>query len=621
MNNSEQALLKDGHGLPLAQALDPAFNLVAQFERHAAATPDAIACYAGKRSISYGELNTQANRLAHHLIHLGVGRESVVGVYLNRSIETLVSLLAIFKAGGAYVPLDVHYPQHYLELMINGAGLSQILCNAASETTLPPLTFATVNIDTLADVLASQPEVNPGLDLVPDQLAYVLYTSGSTGTPKGVEVPHAQVTNCLQNYCTQYPLGADERVAQRTTTAFAVSVKELFAALVSGASVVILADEVSKDPARLAAAIGDYGVTRLSIVPSHLEALLGSGAAATASLAGLRYCITAGEPLPKSVADRFKQQLPDTRLLNNYGCTEFNDITYQDVLSLEGDYQFVPVGFPIANSELYVLDAQLRPVPIGVPGELCVAGQSMPRGYRGRPDLTAEKFIEHPFSALPGARLFKTGDRVKRLPGGALEYLGRQDLQIKVRGFRVDARQVEYVMSGYPGVATPIASHWVEGEQLVGYFTQKSESPVDVLQLKRYLSGRLPGYMVPDVLVRLDSLPRLPNGKVDRRNLPPPIASLLNSGHYVAPETETEKALALIWAKLLNVPVEKIGRNENFFELGGHSLSAIRLLATLRKDFLYSSSLKEFFDSSDLKQLSQSVDSRIALMLSLLAEA
>ncbi|MES2822397.1 MAG: non-ribosomal peptide synthetase [Pseudomonadota bacterium] len=619
MNNSEQLLLNDGHGCRLERALDPAANVVAQFEQHAAATPDAIACYAGKCSICYGDLNTQANRLAHHLIKLGVDHESVVGVYLERSIETLVALLAIFKAGGAYVPLDVHYPRHYLELMINSAGPSQILCNAATEMMLPPVAVETLNIDTLADVLAGQPEVNPGLGLAPDQLAYVLYTSGSTGTPKGVEVPHAQLTNCLQNYCSQYPLNADERVAQRTTTAFAVSVKELFAALVSGASVVILADEVSKDPARLAAAIGEYGITRLSIVPSHLEALLGNQV--TASLSGLRYCITAGEPLPKSVADRFKQLLPLTRLLNNYGCTEFNDITYQDVLALDGDYQFVPVGFPIANTELYVLDAQLRPVPVGVPGELCVAGQSMPKGYRGRPDLTAEKFVVHPFSAVPGARLFKTGDRVKRLPGGALEYLGRQDFQIKVRGFRVDARQVEYVMSGYPGVATPIASHWAEGEQLVGYFTEKPESPVDALQLKRYLSGRLPGYMVPDVLVRLDSLPRLPNGKVDRRNLPPPVASLLSSGQYVAPETETEKALALIWAKVLNVPVEKIGRNENFFDLGGHSLSAIRLLATLRNDFFYSSSLKDFFDSSDLKQLSQNVDGRIALVLSLLAES
>ncbi|HRH78515.1 MAG TPA: amino acid adenylation domain-containing protein, partial [Cellvibrionaceae bacterium] len=515
-----QALLNESHGRRLERGLDPAAHVVAQFERHAAAAADKVACYALARSISYGELNTQANRLAHYLIKRGVGPESVVGVYLERSIETLVALLAIFKAGGAYVPLDVHYPQHYLELMINSAGLSQILCNGATQTTLPPVAVETLNIDTLADVLAAQPQVNPGLDVAPDQLAYVLYTSGSTGTPKGVEVPHAQLTNCLQNYCAQYPLEADERVAQRTTTAFAVSVKELFAALISGASVVILADEISKDPARLAAAIGDFAVTRLSIVPSHLEALLGSGIAA--SLTGLRYCITAGEPLPKNLVDRFKQLLPRTRLLNNYGCTEFNDITYQDVLALEGDYQFVPVGFPIANTEVYVLDAQLRPVPVGVPGELCVAGQSLPRGYRGRPDLTAEKFITHPFSALPGARLFKTGDQVKRLPDGALEFLGRQDFQIKVRGFRVDARQVEYVMSRYPGVALPIASHWVEGDQLVGYFTEQPGNSVDRLHLKRYLGGRLPGYMVPDVLVRLEGLPRLPNGKVDRRNLPPP---------------------------------------------------------------------------------------------------
>jgi amino acid adenylation domain-containing protein len=511
-----------------------------------------------------------------------------------------MALLGIFKAGGAYVPLDVNYPQHYLELMIENAGLSQIICNNSTEALLPRITATIVNIDTLTEVLTVQSEFNPGVNLIPEQLAYILYTSGSTGTPKGVEVPHAQVTNCLQNYCTQFPFDSHERVAQRTTTAFAVSVKELFAALVSGASVVIVADDVSKDPARLATAIKDYGVTRLSIVPSHLEALLASGADITTSLSTLRYCITAGEPLPKSVADRFRQLLPATRLLNNYGCTECNDITYQDVFSLEGNYQFVPVGFPIANTEVYVLDAQLQPVPIGVPGELCVAGQSVPKGYRGRPDLTAEKFIDHPFSTTPGKRLFKTGDYVKRLASGALEYLGRQDLQVKVRGSRVDARQVEYVMSLYPGINTPIASHSPEGDQLVGYFTEKPESPVDRVQFKRYLSGQLPGYMVPDIIVRLGNLPRLPNGKVDRRNLPSPMAFASDNENIIAPETDTEKNLAAIWAKILKMPVEKIGRHDTFFGLGGHSLSALKVVSILKQEFSLELSIKSFYTQDTL---------------------
>jgi amino acid adenylation domain-containing protein len=610
LNDQEmQLMLSAGDGPALEQALNSAFNVVTQFEKHTAATPDAIACYAGTRSINYGDLNTQANRLAHYLIALGVGAESVVGVYLERSIETLVALLAIFKAGGAYVPLDVNYPQHYLELMIENAGLVQIICNDSTEALLPPITATIVNIDTLADVLAVQSEFNSGVKLMPDQLAYILYTSGSTGTPKGVEVPHAQVTNCLQNYCTQFPLDSHERVAQRTTTAFAVSVKELFAALVSGASVVVVADDVSKDPVRLAAAIKDYGVTRLSIVPSHLEALLGSGTDITTSLSTLRYCITAGEPLAKSVADRFRQLLPASRLLNNYGCTECNDITYQDVFALEGDYQFVPVGFPIANTEVYVLDAQLQPVPIGVPGELCVAGQSVPKGYRGRPDLTAEKFIDHPFSTIPGKRLFKTGDYVKRLASGALEYLGRQDLQVKVRGSRVDARQVEYVMSLYPGVNTPIASHSPEGDQLVGYFTEKPDSPVDRVQFKRHLSGQLPGYMVPDIIVRLDNLPRLPNGKVDRRNLPSPVTFI--SENIVAPETDTEKTVAAIWAKVLNMPVENIGRDDTFFGLGGHSLSALKVVSILKQEFSLKLSIKSFYNQNTLSECAQHVKKTI----------
>lgn len=614
----QQSLLSDYHGPTLARALEATANVVALFERQAAATPKAIACYADVGHITYGDLNSRANQLAHHLIHRGIGTDSLVGVYLERSIDTLITLLAIFKAGGAYCPLDVNYPASYLELMIDSAGLALIVCHAATQATLPTVAVETLNLATLAGHIEDQPSVNPNRALAPDQLAYVLYTSGSTGTPKGVEVPHAQLTNCLQSYCAAYPFTPDERVAQRTTTAFAVSVKELFAALVSGAALVILADELSKDPARLAAAIGDYHITRLSIVPSHLDAVLGS--ADTSALASVRYCITAGEPLAKSLADRVKQRLPNTRLLNNYGCTEFNDITYQDVSALTGDDLFVPVGFPIANTEIYVLDAQLRPVPIGVPGELCVAGHSMPKGYRGRPDLTAEKFIAHPFSATPGARVFRTGDRVKRLACGALEYLGRQDLQVKVRGFRVDARQVEYVMGLYPGVATAIASHWAQGDQLVGYFTEKPDSAVDAVQLKRFMSGRLPAYMVPDVLVRLETLPRLPSGKIDRRHLPAPLSSIIDNSSFVPPESETEKDLALIWSKVLNVPVENIGRHHNFFDLGGHSLSSVRLLAILKDKFLFDISLNEFFNSSDLQQLAENIETRLALLLSALEE-
>ncbi|HVK93232.1 MAG TPA: amino acid adenylation domain-containing protein, partial [Noviherbaspirillum sp.] len=458
------------------------------FERQAAATPEALACRSAEGELTYGQLNARANQVAHRLRAAGAGPEVRVGLYLERSLDFVVGLLGVLKAGACYVPLDPQYPAAYLLRILDDAQPQWVLTRAALCAQLDLPQAALLCLDDPA--LAAQPESNPEVALLPEHVAYVMYTSGSTGQPKGVMVPHGQILNWLLSLRERLPFGADEVVAQKTSAAFAVSVKELLAGLLAGVPQVLIADAAVKDAAAFAAALREARVTRLNIVPSHLQAVLAALGEDVATLRSLRVCITAGEPLTQALRAEVRARLPWVQLWNNYGCTELNDTTYCAPDEQEGMGVFVPIGRPIANTRVFVLDEALRPAPIGVMGELCVESVGMARGYWGQPDLTAERFIPNPFATQPGARLYRTGDMVRRLADGALEYLGRRDFEIKIRGHRIDVRQVEKVLQEHAAVRQAVVAAWPPGaaaQQLVAYVVPAENKPELAALLRRHV--------------------------------------------------------------------------------------------------------------------------------------
>ncbi|GAA2906554.1 hypothetical protein Acy02nite_75000 [Actinoplanes cyaneus] len=462
-----------------------------------------------------------------------------------------------------------------------------------------------VRPEDIPDVAPSAPEHVGG----PDSLAYVMYTSGSTGRPKGVRVPHRQLTNWLSALEARVPFEAGEVVGQKTTAVFAVGVKELFAGLLNGCPQVVLADPVVRDTPAFADALAEHRVTRLNLVPSHLAGLLEHLRASGKRLPALRICVTAGEPLPGSLVVAFRELLPGARLLNNYGCTELNDISYYDTAGFGGDDGFVPIGTPIANTRVYVLDRHGRLVPDGVPGELHVASAGIPDGYHGRDDLTAERFVPNPFGDWPSDHLYNTGDVVRHLPDGTLDFIGRWDFQVKVRGFRVEVRQVEKVMGDFDGIGARAVVG--QGDRLVAFYTSRPGRTVDGARLRAFLHDRLPAYLVADVLVPLDAMPALPNGKLDRRALLGLHARQGPGDDHEPPAGATERALADIWALIVNVPVAHLGRRTHFFDIGGHSLSAMRVLARIKEEFGVEVGLSELFDAPRLDTVAATIDRKI----------
>ncbi|MEY2393827.1 MAG: hypothetical protein QOF94_172, partial [Acidobacteriaceae bacterium] len=597
---------------------DEGLSIPELFERQVARAPEALACISEAGALSYEELNESANRVAHALRALGVGPEIRVGLYLARCTDFLVGLLGVFKAGGAYVPLDPGHPPAYVRQILADASPQVVVTTSALGQHLGD--SGVVLLD-LASV-GSCPATNLPAMLRPDHLAYVTYTSGSTGRPKGVMVPHRQILNWLYALWDRMPFGADEMVAQRTTVGFVVSVKELLAGLLAGAPQIILSDEVVKDAFAFATALGRWRVTRLNIVPSHLEALLSALGPATEVLSSLRYCVTAGEPLTQALCEKARLLLPWVELWNNYGCTELNDVAYCSAGQREGGGLFVPIGRPIANTRIYVLDAALRLVPVGVTGELCVETGGAARGYWGQPGLTAERFVPNPYSAHPGTRLYRTGDMVRYLADGRLDYLGREDFEVKIRGHRIDLRQVERALVDYPGIVQAVVQGWSAAEdaaQLVAYYVASGDVGTTAFALREHLSDRLPGFMVPNLYVALEALPRLANGKLDRLALPAPDLSGLEGGEYVAPRTPVEEIVVEIFADLLKL--ERIGVHDNFFELGGHSLLAMRLIARIRDAFRIELPLRTLFEAPNVGELATRVDTAQREGLGLVAPA
>jgi arthrofactin-type cyclic lipopeptide synthetase B len=539
------------------------------FEAQVERTPDAIAVKAGDLQLTYQALNERANRLAHHLRERGVQPDSRVGICVERGLDMVIGLLAILKAGGGYVPLDPAYPRERIAYMLQDSAPVVVLAQGATVELLGDVPVLDLDHDTWQHQPAANPQV-PGLTA--QHQAYVIYTSGSTGQPKGVINEHAGVVNRLLWMQDAYGLKAHDTVLQKTPFSFDVSVWEFFWPLLTGARLVMARPGGHKEPAYLCEVIEAEHITTLHFVPSMLEVFLAHGDVSQA--AGLVRVMCSGEALPGSLVRRFKQQLPEIGLYNLYGPTEAAvDVTAWNCARPDVPDN-TPIGKPIANTRMYLLDAQLQPVPLGVVGELFIGGVQVARGYLNRPELTAERFLKDPFT---GGRMYRTGDVGRYLPDGNLEYLGRNDDQVKIRGLRIELGEIQARLLEYPQVNE--AAVVARDDRLVAYYTG---APADIEHLRAHLLQHLPDFMVPALFVQLDALPLSPNGKLDRKALPAPGMDALRVREYAAPQGDTEILLAQLWAELLKV--ERVGRHDNFFELGGHSLLAVSLIGRLRQE-------------------------------------
>lgn len=567
----------------------PRTTLIGPIESRAARTPDATAVVYGGTSLTYEELNTRANRLARHLRTLGARPGAVVAVSVPRSVELIVSLLAVLKAGAAYLPLDPDYPEQRLTYMLQDAAPVCAVTDRAGrlpEDTGTPL----VVLDGL-DV-SGHLWVSPSRPLTPAHPAYVIYTSGSTGRPKGVVVSHGAIDNRLRWMQSAYGLTSDDRVLQKTPSSFDVSVWEFFWPLRQGAVLVVAEPGGHKDPAYLSRLIREQGVTNCHFVPSMLQVFLAETETETGaeSRGSLRRVFCSGEALPRETANAFGRQLPGVELHNLYGPTEAAvDVTYHACAAdATGP---VPIGRPVWNTRLHVLDAALHPCPPGVPGELHLAGRQLAEGYLGRPGLTASRFVADPFGR-PGERMYRTGDLAHWTEDGEVVYLGRTDDQVKLRGQRIELGEIETALTGRDGVdgACALVREDRPGEQrLVGYIT----GGADPVAVRASLARELPEHMVPAAVVALDTFPLSPNGKLDRRALPAPVFS--GGAGSRRPSGAREEALTRLFAEVLGAGA--VGPDDAFFDLGGTSLLAVRLVARVREEFGTELTIGSLFES------------------------
>ncbi|MCP2012834.1 non-ribosomal peptide synthetase, partial [Duganella violaceipulchra] len=566
-------------------AREPELCLHELFERQAAASPEAVAVNDERDSLSYRQLNERANQLAHHLAALGVAPDVRVAVCAERGVGMVVALLAILKAGGCYVPLDPDYPHERLAYMLADSAPLAVLLDGAGRQALDGIGGDAPRIDLEAQDGPWRAQAVHNLArgaLTPSHLAYVIYTSGSTGQPKGAMNAHAGVVNRIVWMQQAYALSARDVVLQKTPFSFDVSVWEFFWPLSCGARLVMARAQGHKDPAYLSETIEREGVTTLHFVPSMLQVFLEHGR--LNACGSVTRVVCSGEALPAALAQRLHGGLPGAQLYNLYGPTEAAvDVTAWT--SVAGDTRaMVPIGRPIANTRIYLLDEAMRPVPLGVAGELYIGGVQVGRGYLHRPELTAQRFVADPFAGVAEAKLYKTGDLARFLDDGNIEYLGRNDFQVKLRGFRIELGEIEAALAACAGVreAVVLAREDQPGDQrLVAYVAAQDGMELDIAALRAQLGRTLSEFMVPGAFVVLDELPLTPNGKLDRKALPAPDGEAYAARGYQAPQGETETTLAAIWAELLKL--ERVGRHDNFFELGGHSLLAVALIERMRR--------------------------------------
>lgn len=566
-------------------------------EEQVARTPYAVAVVYKDTQLTYRELNARANQLAHYLRQLGVGPDVLVGLCVERSLDMVVGLLGIHKAGGAYVPLDPTYPTDRIAFMLTDAQAPVLVTQQHLTEHLPAHSARIICLDADAPMLAQQSEANPVPVATSDNLAYVIYTSGSTGRPKGVQILHRALVNFLLSMRQQPGLSEEDILLAVTTLSFDIAALELFLPLIVGARIIMAGRDVVANGAALVELLESSRATVMQATPVTWRILLATGWQGNPRLK----ILCGGEALPRELARQLLAKVGS--LWNMYGPTETT--IWSTVCQIEPTDETMSIGYPIANTTIYLLDTHLQPVPDGVPGELYIGGDGLARGYLNRPELTGERFIPHPFSDEPGARLYKTGDLARYRSDGTLEHLGRLDFQVKLRGYRIELGEIEAVLSQHPAVrqAVVIVREDIPGDKrLVAYVIPNQAQTATVADLQNHAMKQLPSYMVPAVFVLLEELPLTPNGKVDRKALPAPDpARTLVPDTFVAPTQPIHYQLIQLWEELLDV--RPIGIRDNFFYLGGHSLLAARFVARIEEVFGKKLSLATLFANPTIEQL------------------
>ncbi|MDZ8084004.1 MAG: amino acid adenylation domain-containing protein [Nostoc sp. DedQUE12b] len=580
------------------------------FEEQVERTPDAVAVVFENQQLTYHQLNCRANQLAHYLQSLNVGADVLVGLCVERSLETIVGILGILKAGGAYVPLDPEYPTERLSFMLEDAQVSVLLTQQQLVESVPKHQAHLVCLDSDWEKISQECESNPSYTATPDNLAYVIYTSGSTGKPKGVLVNHSNVVRLFAATNSWYNFNSQDVWTLFHSYAFDFSVWEIWGALLYGGRLVVVPYLVTRSPESFFELLAQEKVTILNQTPSAFRQLIQAeqSIAITGNL-NLRLVIFGGEALELLSLQPWFERHGDKspQLVNMYGITETTvHVTYRPLSKTDLNGTASVIGRPIPDLQVYVLDEYKQPVPIGVPGEMYVGGAGVARGYLNRPELTAQRFISSPFE---NSKLYKTGDLARYLPNGELEYLGRIDQQVKIRGFRIELGEIEALLAQHPAVwesVVVIREDEIDDKRLIAYVVPKTEQSPTAAELRQFLANQLPSYMVPNTFMMLESLPLTSNGKIDRRALPKPELDSTLLEKFVAPRTPIEEMLAQIWAQVLKV--EQVSIYDNFFELGGHSLLATQLLSRIRNIFKVELPLRSLFAAATLAELAQEIE-------------
>ncbi|AVH63712.1 non-ribosomal peptide synthetase [Nostoc sp. 'Peltigera membranacea cyanobiont' N6] len=593
--SEERQLLIEWNDTQVDYAFDKCIHQL--FEEQSLRTPEAVAVVFENQQLTYHELNCRANQLAHYLRSNGVGADVLVGICVERSLEMLVGLLGILKAGGAYVPLDPEYPQDRLKFMLEDAQVPVLISQQRLLDRLPEYQGKLICLDEVWSEILQNKQNNPIEVVTPTDLANVIYTSGSTGKPKGVMVEHSGLCNLAQAQIQAFGLDGDSRVLQFASFSFDACISEILMALGSGARLYLGTKDSIMPGMPLIERLKNDAITHVTLPPSALAIL------PVEELSTLQAIVVAGEACP---VELMRQWSKGRNFFNAYGPTEAS--VCAAIAKCTPLDQKTSIGRPIDNTQIYILDQNLQPVPVGVPGELHIGGAGLARGYLNRSELTQEKFIPNPFNnskfKIQNSKLYKTGDLARYLPDGNIEYLGRIDNQVKIRGFRIELGEIEAALSQHPHVQAScvIAREDNRGDKrLVAYIVLQPEQTPTVQELRSFLKERLPEYMVPSAIVLLESLPVTPNGKIDRRALPAPEPSSESRDKYVAPRTPIEEILALIWQQVLKV--ELVGRYDNFFELGGHSLLATQLVSRVRSSLKVELPLRSLFAAPTIAQL------------------
>jgi amino acid adenylation domain-containing protein len=568
-----------------------------RFERQVARTPNAIAVASNGVSLTYAELNGRANAVAERLIAMGAGPDILVALCMERSVGMLVGLLGILKSGAAYLPVDLRYPADRVAFILEDAGVPLLLSQRSLEAALPK---HQAQVLFLEDVSESRQE-NPDSRATLDHLAYVIYTSGSTGKPKGVEVLHRGVTNVLHSFEELLGLGPGDVLLATTTLSFDIHVLELFTPIQAGSRLVIATDEEAQDPAALMALLETSGATIYQATPVRYRLLLDAGWKGNANL----HLLCGGEKMSRELADQLLTRC--STLWNVYGPTETT--VWSSAARIEADGQPISVGQPIANTTFYILGKNMKPTPVGAPGELYIGGDGVARGYRKRRELTEERFVANPFGQ---GRIYKTGDRARYRADGSVELLGRDDDQVKVRGFRIELGEIEHALQSIPDVlrAAVVVHNEGDDQNIVAYLVPVPGVPLTPAELRGALLQTLPEYMIPAVFVMIEAMPTTPNGKLDRKALPAPgLGVARKTRDSVPPETPTQITLARIWETLLKA--QNVGIHESFFDLGGHSILAVRLMAQIRSSFGVRLPLHHIFRTPTISGLASVIESKL----------